>query len=82
VHDLLVRAALKGDHLALVVEAEVEVERHLDPAPARVQDTRDYRRRVERRRLAVMGASCVRQISARALFPAKEKEKKGNERRT
>ena len=42
VHDLLVRATLKWDHLALVIESEVEVQGHLNATSAGVQCTRDY----------------------------------------
>jgi hypothetical protein len=41
VYDILIRATLKGDHLALVVESEAEIKRHLNLAPAGVQRTGD-----------------------------------------
>jgi hypothetical protein len=42
VHDLLVGATLKWNHLALVVESEVEVKGNLNATSASVQRTRDY----------------------------------------
>lgn len=39
VYDILIRATLEGDHLALVIETEVKVKRHLNPTLAGVQST-------------------------------------------
>jgi hypothetical protein len=47
VYDVLIRATLEGDHLALVVETEVEIKRHLNPAPAGVQSTGNDGRSIE-----------------------------------
>ena len=53
VYDILVSAPLEGNHLALVVETEVEVERHLDATPAGVQRAGNNGRSIECRRLSV-----------------------------
>ena len=47
-YDILIRATLKGDHLALVIETEVEIKRHLNPSLAGVQSTRNDGRSIER----------------------------------
>jgi hypothetical protein len=53
VHDLLVGPTLKWNHLALVVESEVEVKGHLNASSARFQCARDYGRSIECWRLAI-----------------------------
>jgi hypothetical protein len=62
VHDLLVSATLEGNHLALVVETEVEVECHSDATPAGVQSAGNNGRSIECRRLSV----CMHRLSTHA----------------
>ena len=51
-YDLFVGTALEGHALALVVEAEIDVDRHLDTSATRVERSSDYRFGIECRCLA------------------------------
>ena len=53
VHDLLVSATLEWNHLALVVESEIEVQGDLNASSAGVQCTSDYWRSIKCGRLTV-----------------------------